>query len=94
MKTKRYWLCGGIIAAVISLILGWSCIYGNACSDVIVAIYIPALFAAFSKGGLFSPHAPSELKILVWIIINGFVYGAILGWIYGRIKNRKNKWGR
>ncbi len=77
---KKYWLRGGMIGAILTflhvVIIGTS-IMNN--------LFFPAkliLHKIYFLGG-----QPSY-AITVSYIISGFVYGAIIGWFYGKIKNR------
>ncbi len=88
MKQKRYWLRGGIAIAILSLIIGLFYISDGSRSDIVTAIYSPAIIVAYMNGGLFSSNQPSIFQLLIFIILNGFIYGLVLGWLYGKIKNK------
>lgn len=66
-------------------------LYDGLRSDVLTAIYAPGLSALFmSKGGLFSGNHPSLFEEFFAITLNGCAYGVIIGYFYGKIKNRRN----
>lgn len=92
-KSWPYWVKGGIVAGVLSFIIGlYYILYGGLRSDILTAIYAPGLSVLFiSKGGLFSGNHPSLFEEFFAITLNGCVYGVIIGWLYGKIKNRKAK---
>jgi hypothetical protein len=92
-KQLPYWIKGGIVAGVLSFIIAFYYIlYNGLRSDVLTAIYAPGLSALFmSKGGLFSGNHLSLFEEFFAITLNGFVYGVIIGWLYGKIKNRKTR---
>ncbi len=89
-KNWPYWVKGGVIAGIVTLIIGGYYILYDGRSDVLTAIYAPGLSALFiSKGGLFSGNNPSLFEEFFAITLNGFVYGVLIGWLYGKFKNRK-----
>ena len=90
MKNLSYWLKGGIIGVIINTLLfgidyflfysrGYVC--DIACPFTIVSLIISSVLywgrTTFASGWIFSS--------LVF-----FVIFAVIGWIYGKIKNRKN----
>ncbi|HEY4511652.1 MAG TPA: hypothetical protein VJH55_02315 [Candidatus Paceibacterota bacterium] len=92
---KRYWLKGGILAVVINLVL-FGFMYG--CDS-----FIPIAGEGFGCGVLFGLPLLPILMFLGYLtsgnvsfsvgLITAFVFwfliGAILGWLYGKIKNKK-----
>jgi len=80
-----YWLRGGIIGAIILLIL---VIFDLVSGDNLFFI-IPSLLVWSLGGG--DTITQSTEKILTYIIFTlyGFIIGIILGWIVGKIKYKK-----
>ena len=78
---KRYWLRGSVVSLIIGVIL--------------IAFYkIGLLPVALLFWGLQVPYPGSELNELIILVIISvvfyFIVGAVLGWLYGKIKNRKS----
>jgi len=96
-KDWSYWLKGGVIGICIGIILSvliWTEIYSTDWLwDIMVspnfslAGWITGLFSCNLRGlGCFGLDAiiSNALTIFEFIIV-----GALIGWIYGKIKNRK-----
>lgn len=105
MNNKRYWLVGALYSLAICVILllllviisnlaGNSCT-GDICSPRLATVplfnWIISVFlwpiAIVSAMGL-----DYNVKIILMIILVGVYYsiiGAIIGWLYGKIKNKK-----
>jgi|SRR6185369_13077460 len=95
MKQKRYWLRVGITLAIINIIL---CViafnlpevknpHNN--SDLIALLFPNILISSFALSWMgWSEGMPTILVYLIPGSIFWFIVGAILGWIYGKIKNR------
>jgi len=95
-KDWSYWLKGGIIGliiGVIALILPLfylsDCAMPGICvsNDLMKAIhYIGFWLFIFVDGVLYLPWLDVALMVLVPIVY--IFYGIVLGWIYGKIKNK------
>lgn len=99
MKQKRYWLRGGVVGLVMGIIvlivamltaLNYDCPGGNCTPywyDMIgyVSGWLSFPLTSFAKGFI-----GSSAYILNFIFIPAtyFMYGAIIGWLYGKIGNR------
>lgn len=86
-----YWLRGGLIGNLVSLLviplLFWDPL--SIWTDAILYVYFPTTIYYFTGGSpafLFGSR-PLPGTFIVFMI-NGFVYGAIIGWLYGKWKNR------
>lgn len=93
---KRYWLRGGIIGLIIFGVLialtilvphgdmgnlpGWILLF--LALPVYIMLGILERFSSFRSG--FGPIS----GFLILTIPYSFVFGSILGWLYGKIKNR------
>jgi hypothetical protein len=82
---KRYWLRGGIIISVLYLVLAVAAIFGshpNAAAVNSINMISPAQY--------FIPYNILGNMPLVFFIgfFFWFVIGVVLGWLYGKIKNR------
>ena len=89
-KNWPYWVRGGVVTGILSVVIGaYYILYDGLRSDILTTIYSPVLSVLFmSKGGLFSGNSPSLFETFFAITLNGFAYGVIVGWLYGKIKNR------
>ncbi|OGI95724.1 hypothetical protein A2917_00170 [Candidatus Nomurabacteria bacterium RIFCSPLOWO2_01_FULL_42_17] len=86
MKTK-YWLWIGLMCGIISVpIYLFKGTDGNL-ADAINYFYLPTTMYVLSGPGMILGTMPILGQIIV-VILNGFAYGALIGWIYGKIKNR------
>ena len=82
-KDLSYWVRGGIIIAgittLISLLLG----------TVISGLLFPLADYFLDQFSLFG--SPTLFATLIAYFINGFFYGALMGWIYGKIKPKNGQ---
>ena len=95
-KEKRYWLRGGLIGLVVGIVATIAIIpltYSAEGSD-----QIPAWLDAFFYMSMWLADFTDKLlpyfmdgAVVVLIPITYFLYGAIIGWIYGKMKNRGEK---
>ena|SRR3989338_3707199 len=89
MKTKRYWLWIGLVCAIISVpIYLLSEGADGRLADFISYFYLPTIAFVLSGPGMIIGGRPIVGQIIV-VLLNGFLNGAIIGWIYGKIKSRK-----
>jgi len=88
MQQKRYWLRGGFLILGVALILYSTGVFFNN------AIFEFFLFpGALLYDDFLEFFLPTSLDVflLYLFIINSLIYfafGAFLGWLYGKIKNR------
>lgn len=82
MKNKRYWLLGGILGSLISIVL----ITNGDLSDIEKVFYFPAIVMYISLFGL---DDDSFIKPFVIFSSYGFVVGAIIGLILQFFKKNK-----
>jgi len=73
MKQKRYWLRGGVMGLIIS---------------VIALIIIEVATKCVGICPRFSAFLPEIIFIYGVFIIGGILLGILIGWLYGKIKNR------
>ncbi len=83
------WLKGGIIIELTYIILTlWIIIYsllcGDACRLAIITITLPSLYIINNIWGILIAN------LIFWFAI-GALIGALISWIYGKIKNKKSK---
>lgn len=96
MKTKRYWLIGGVIGFVISIVgtlgffigvggIGFFYVFGMGWSVLMTAV----------NNGLLSQYFSTTHKdlpmVIAGLVFNSIIYcvaGLFIGWLYGKIKNR------
>lgn len=71
MKQRKYWLIGGLLGVLMGFVL---------------AVITYSVFGMNAYYSLFSITSDSSILVLPLMIIKWFVFGAILGWLYGRIK--------
>ena len=93
MKQKRYWLRFGFGFLGFVFILFWILFFFGPKDDVwgISNAFILSNVPGGLVYGLFNVHLPDtkEIPIIISLsIIIYFIIGAIIGWIYGKIKNR------
>lgn len=83
MKQKRYWLRGGIIGLVIVIV-----------NSIFVGPFGLIGYFLIPTRSLLSYFViignPSSPTLLIAYLITGFIYGAIIGLIYGKIKRKNN----
>ena len=84
---KRYWLNGGIAGTIIAIIISIYFASQNSC----IGLYA-------NPNGTFGTVCPkvniflnlqNSIYIELITVIVFFLVGALLGWLYGKIKNRK-----
>jgi len=101
MKQERYWLRGGIIFSVTSLVLGFflaGAVFtsGFTGDKGIIIHIIQSIFLTVSAPGLFVKNFmgfPTGIGIAICVtFISWFLIGSILGWIYGKIKSGNQNW--
>jgi hypothetical protein len=90
MNNKKYWLRGGIIASIFSIV--FFCLlfsYFGRESDLVAVLNFPGFI--YLLGGMGGSY--SEIEIILMrstaLLINVatyFIVGVILGWIYGKFK--------
>ena len=101
-KKLPYWLKGGIIGGSIGLLLAIFSNMGTFVLDIsyprsLVYLSYPALYVSglliFSIIGCKSFGCVLLLMPLFGflVILQGFIIGAIIGWIVGKIKSKKRK---
>ncbi len=96
MNNKRYWLRGGIAGLVFNAIFTLpGIIIGIFAHDVSDAFGTVAekIFNFFGTILLYIPLGKEGFQFpLLFVISFGFtsIVGAVIGWIYGKIKNRNN----
>lgn len=93
---KKYWLVGGIIGLVLYVLLTIILIpFGSSsCGGGFFCVYYwfyPTLITlpvTYPFAGLVSKFNQSGIFILIGAVLVYFIVGAIIGWSYGKIKNR------
>lgn len=92
MKQKRYWLRGGISLLLVYIILVFlisrGSFYVSGDNTIILSIITPVVTWFTSLHG----SSPVLQLTLVYLqgLVGYFAIGALLGWIYGKIKNRNH----
>ncbi|HEY4511653.1 MAG TPA: hypothetical protein VJH55_02320 [Candidatus Paceibacterota bacterium] len=78
---KKYWLRGGLWTGIILSL--WNLIY---------MVFFPRCFGGGCtyKDVLNTPIFPYVLALSAGIFVCGFAAGSVLGWLYGKIKNRNH----
>jgi len=90
---KRHWLRGGIVSLVLFLILlvlsivSPSSDMGNVFHYVLLLMGFPVYFLSRFIPISFGPFTSFSVLIIPY----SFVVGALIGWIYGKIKKRKQR---
>ena len=92
---KKYWLRGALIGVIIYLLLFiiWTIIseqlIGFVAVDIITLVaFLPASILFFVLG-IYFEKSPLLYPIIYALLAGqGFVIGAIISWLYGKIKNR------
>ncbi len=82
---KRYWLKGGIIGALIWIV---AMLVKGIPLLIIFILSFPILALPFVNYG---DSTQDPLINAITLTVYGFLFGAFIGWIYGKIKNRNNK---
>ena len=102
MKQKRYWLRGGSLAATICIVLqipyqscvvdggGWDClIWGLPLLPIIKIYSVFLVIIGYANPNIIGGGVQfSNIEIGIVNLIGYFIIGVILGWFYGKIKNR------
>lgn len=88
IKKESYWICGGIIGFVLSLIvIGYKLFMSKMCYDG------PDGGACISELSIIFSSSFSDVYATYRYLIPEFVIfivvGALIGWLYGKIKNRQ-----
>ena len=106
-KKLSYWLRGGIIGGVLAILFSLSSyilpdnlLYNSNFLGVIIsfmifipmvtALFISNLFGCFFENGGVCYYLNLTLGFVSMFVFY-FIIGAIIGWLYGKIRNRKNK---
>lgn len=84
---KKYWLWIGIIGAIISVPIYFLKGTDGNLADAINYFYLPTTMYVLSGPGMILGTRLILGQIIV-VALNGFAYGALIGWLYGKIKNR------
>jgi hypothetical protein len=83
---KKYWLIGAIIGVILSA-AAYYYLDNVGDSGIVNIPYLPAIILSI---GLFGLDKGSDgVGPFIIFIVYGFVVGAIIAWIYGKLKNRK-----
>ena len=90
MKNLSYWLKGGIIGVIINtLLFGADYILFYSRGIPLDAVLPFTLVSFLITDGLYlGRNTPTAVWIFSSLVF--FVIFAVIGWIYGKIKNRKN----
>jgi hypothetical protein len=112
MKSKRYWLWGGLIGAVFAIILtlfwlvigcapsgflggnGWRVCQSWFMESISWIIFLIQTITSFPLMFLISWIKIIDRSTTLSIIVSVIYYillGALLGWLYGKIKKRREK---
>ena len=78
---KRYWLRGGIIFGCLS------CLMVLVLMPFMTPQHLSEKINQFGSGSVFLNIGLMFLSIFIFY----FFFGAIIGWIYGKLKNQKSK---
>jgi len=86
---KRYWLRGGIIIAGLALLVVLSTFY----VEFPGIIYTSLFFYSAPAWMICGSSCNGIWNVLIFFIGTSlfFILGALIGWIYGKIKERKQK---
>ena len=87
MKQKRYWLRGGIISTIL-LFLPLIYLQNNFDWEILKESVSFQVYILLNKLPLLFSPSNQVSKIIIALILY-FILGAIIGWIYGKFKNRK-----
>ncbi len=90
MNQKRYWLRGGITGLVVGIfyfLIGW--IFPSL-GEILIDIFAIIFKPTFALLKLFRPIKLELGSLIFAISFSLFLYGMILGWFYGKVKNRNN----
>jgi hypothetical protein len=100
MNNKKYWLRGGLIFVIISILLMSTILFeifdtpfGN--FNLMKDTSNNLLFTLpFSQCGLITQCSGEGCMICIFaipviILVDFFIIGTFIGWVYGKIKNRK-----
>jgi hypothetical protein len=82
---KKYWLWIGIIGAILSILV-YQFIGLN--PDWVSYVFLPAVLYIVSGPGMIM-GGRSLLETYLAFAANGFIYGAIIGLIFMKVKNRQ-----
>ena len=98
-KSKPHWLSGGIILAsiyfalfLLGILLSPLSAIHSAVEEIIVALIIVISIPSIWVMALFPELSYTEgigLEFFIGALITYFLIGAIIGWIYGKIKSKK-----
>jgi hypothetical protein len=88
MKQKRYWLWVGLASAIISVPIYLLNGTDNNLSNVIDGFYFPTTLYILSGPGMILGERPVTEQVIA-VLLNGFLYGATIGWLYAKIKSRR-----
>lgn len=79
---------GGILFGLVALLVSVFSIY-NEGSVVATVATIPYLLLSLPLLLLFGDYVPALFSTVLILTIIYFIFGSFLGWVYGKIKNRK-----
>ena len=86
VKKKRYWLRGGVVGGITAILVYIIMLLRNTnVGGDIFGFLDPVLF--FILLFFFEIPLPEYLNIIIFVLFL-FIIGAIIGWIYRKIKNR------
>ncbi len=101
---KRYWLKGAMIAVIIHIVLSLIILSITGLNPIgnkdLIGLAFPNVFLGVPMYWLFGIPIAWIMNILGndffgrwsmlwWLLLYWFAVGALIGWIYGKIKNRK-----
>ncbi len=82
-KNWSYWLRGGVIGLILGFVLEFGIlITAKSCADW-----------SFSTCSILENIINKTILSLAWGVV-GIILGIIIGWLYGKIKNRKQEVGK
>ncbi len=88
-KDWSYWLKGGVIGLVIYLLI--ATVSSIAWSDKLIIPFVSfsgLIFNNFLAPLLGNGFLTESISIIILSLIFYFISGSIIGWLYGKIKNR------
>ncbi len=90
IKSKPYWLKGGIIGTISSLLIEIVLIITDTSPS-----FLPGSIILIGLLGLpwsfFMFYIGAYFLILIAPLLNGFIIGVFVGWIYKKIKSKNKK---
>ena len=88
-RTWSYWLKGGLIGLILGIIISLNELFIGLGGMFLYNLSLGSLFDAIA---VLTSEGIGFIIMFIGIILVYTIYGAIIGVIYGKIKNRNKKW--